>query len=263
MFSCFDEDNNTSILGIDMAALTNRWCNKAKCCTLLTIALSLLCISGCADRPKEGSFDWSLESNQTQAFRIYCFKDHVVKLEVRSDGKSDIDLFVDRHGRDILKDKSTSSDCYLAFIPDESGTYQVKVANRTLTNDPERRNGPNNGTLTFKQVEKDKGLPKEGTLRWSLGKGQSQMFPVYCFKDHEVEVTVKSSGKSDVDLVVNRQGRTIVEDESSSSDCRVSFLPQTSGFYQFIVINRVLEPLDPEGRNGPNSGTLTFKQTGK
>lgn len=101
-----------------------------------------------------------------------------------------------------------------------------------------------------------------GTRSWSLGKGQASSFRLTFKANHKVEIWVTSDKNSDVDLFVfDEKGNRVAVDEGDSKDCYVWFIPPTTQTYRVEVQNRIrLEPMF-HSRNGPNSGTLRFKET--
>ncbi len=53
-----------------------------------------------------------------------------VNITARGDGDTDIDLFVyDPNGRLVAKDDDTTDICIVAFTPEETGVYQLKITN--------------------------------------------------------------------------------------------------------------------------------------
>lgn len=53
-----------------------------------------------------------------------------VNITARGDGDTDIDLFVyDPNGRLVAKDDDTTDICIVAFTPEDTGVYQLKITN--------------------------------------------------------------------------------------------------------------------------------------
>jgi GYF domain 2 len=101
----------------------------------------------------EGSYNWSLTTNRHQIWEMEFLEGHRVWLTVRSDGVSDMDLFVYLGDTLVGRDEDLNSDCQVSFLVRKTATYRVKVWNRLLIPDPHHRNGPNNGVLTYRQVD--------------------------------------------------------------------------------------------------------------
>lgn len=122
---------------------------------VLTLAATVVFLaSGCDEKPKSGSLDWSLSQGKAKEFSVYLFKDHKVELSVKSEKNSDVDLWVFDGKKKIEVDESVDSDCFIQFEPTRSDNYKVVVVNRTHTQGSfVNRNGPNSGTLSFKQSE--------------------------------------------------------------------------------------------------------------
>ena len=94
---------------------------------------------------------------------------------------------------------------------------------------------------------------------FSVAAGQRQDFQISFKAGNKVEIWVKSTGRSDVDLYVYDANNRLVEfDDGDSSDCYVRFLAGKSQTFRVEVRN--VRRLDQPWRNGPNSGTLTFKE---
>jgi hypothetical protein len=104
---------------------------------------------------------FSLNSNEKTHFNLRFTKGKTVEIWVRSNGNSDVDLFVfDATGREVAKDDGFDKDCYVRFTPASTQTYKVEVWNRMLEARDVRgrmevklRNGPNSGTLTFQESD--------------------------------------------------------------------------------------------------------------
>src|SRR6516225_2673607 len=76
---------------------------------------------------------------------------------------------------------------------------------------------------------------------------------------NKVEIWVKSTGQSDIDLYVyDANNRRVEFDDGDSADCYVCFRAVKSQNYR-VEIRNELRP-DQAWRNGANSGTLTFKE---
>jgi hypothetical protein len=97
------------------------------------------------------------------------------------------------------------------------------------------------------------------TRSFSLAEGQSQNFQLPFKAGNKVEIWVKSTGQSDVDLYVYDANNRLVEfDDGDSSDCYVRFLAGKNQTFRVEVRNE--RRGDQQWRNGHNSGTLTFKE---
>jgi hypothetical protein len=76
---------------------------------------------------------------------------------------------------------------------------------------------------------------------------------------NKVEIWVKSTGQSDIDLYVyDAANRRVEFDDGDSSDCYVRFRAVKSQNYR-VELRNEFRP-DQQWRNGANSGTLTFKE---
>jgi hypothetical protein len=76
---------------------------------------------------------------------------------------------------------------------------------------------------------------------------------------NKVEIWVKSTGQSDVDLYVyDANNRRVEFDDGDSSDCYVCFRAAKSQAYRMELRNEYRD--DQQWRNGANSGTLSFKE---
>ncbi len=59
---------------------------------------------------------------------------HLAEVVVIGDGDTDLDLYVyDPAGRLVAKDDDETDRCYVRFFPRTSGTYTIKVVNRSDT----------------------------------------------------------------------------------------------------------------------------------
>jgi hypothetical protein len=59
---------------------------------------------------------------------------HLAEVAVIGDGDTDLDLYVyDPAGRLVAKDDDPTDRCYVRFFPRTSGTYTIKVVNRSDT----------------------------------------------------------------------------------------------------------------------------------
>jgi hypothetical protein len=100
---------------------------------------------------------------------------------------------------------------------------------------------------------------KGNTRSFSLALKQSENFKLPFKAGNKVEIWVKSTGKSDVDLYVYDANNRLVEfDDGPSSDCYVKFMVRKDQTFRVEVKNEARG--DEVWRNGPNSGTLTFQE---
>lgn len=94
---------------------------------------------------------------------------------------------------------------------------------------------------------------------FSLAEKQSENFKLPFKAGNKVEIWVKSTGKSDVDLYVYDANNRLVEfDDGPDSDCYVKFIVRKDQTFRVEVRNEARG--DEVWRNGPNSGTLTFQE---
>src|SRR5262245_39979107 len=121
--------------------------------------------------PLEGTYNWSLGTNRHQTWEIQFLEGHRVRLAVKSDGVSDMDLYVYLGDTLVDRDEGFSSDCQLSFLVRKTATYRVKVWNRLLIPDPDHRNGHNNGVLTYRQID------EVGTRRQAKAKDEPMAPP--------------------------------------------------------------------------------------
>jgi len=99
------------------------------------------------------------------------------------------------------------------------------------------------------------------TRSFSLAAGQSENFQLPFKAGNKVEIWVKSTGQSDVDLYVYDANNRLVEfDDGDSSDCYVRFLAGKNQTFRVEVKNERRREANQQWRNGHNSGTLTFKE---
>src|SRR5262249_40584417 len=97
------------------------------------------------------------------------------------------------------------------------------------------------------------------TRSFSLAEGQSENFQLPFKAGNKVEIWVKSTGQSDVDVYVYDANNRLVEfDDGDSSDCYVRFLAGKNQTFRVEVRNE--RRGDQQWRNGHNSGTMTFKE---
>jgi hypothetical protein len=104
---------------------------------------------------------WNLPRGQKVAYQLRFTGGKKVELWVTSDRDTDVDLFVfDPAGRQVVADEGDSKDCYVWFVPPATQTYRVEVQNRVRM-EPflQHRNGPNSGTLRFKESDQLPGAP--------------------------------------------------------------------------------------------------------
>src|SRR5262249_19664252 len=147
-------------------------------------------------------------------------------------------------------------DCYVAFVPTASQTYRVEVQNRVrLEAWLQHRNGPNSGTLKFKESDLLAGFPAPGAVPppqaavqppapagangWSLdwpANARTSRF-VHFQAGRPVDITVTSEQQSDVDLYVFEGVREVASDTTVGPNCRVSFVPARAGMYRVEVRN--------------------------
>jgi hypothetical protein len=73
-----------------------------------------------------------------------------VQIWIKSDENTDIDLFVkDSTGQLLASDVRDLKDCYVWFVPPQTGTYRVEVAN--INRGGRLPVGPNRCTMTWKE----------------------------------------------------------------------------------------------------------------
>jgi hypothetical protein len=121
-----------------------------------TLALTVACLLllplgvGCSGEPTSGVENFSLAPSYQQTYPLTFPAGKRVTIDVRSNGSSDVDLFVhDQYGNLVAADESPSPHCRVQFIPASTQVYQVRVVNRVLVDAP-HRNGPNSGTLRWR-----------------------------------------------------------------------------------------------------------------
>jgi hypothetical protein len=99
----------------------------------------------------DNSRSFHLQDSQVFWFNVTFHQGKRVEIWVKSQGNSDVDLYVlDANGRQIARDDGDSKDCYVSFVPDRTQSYRVEVRNMHRI-DQLWRNGPNNGTVEFKE----------------------------------------------------------------------------------------------------------------
>jgi hypothetical protein len=102
------------------------------------------------------------------------------------------------------------------------------------------------------------------TRSFNLGVNEKATYNIRFQQGKTVEIWVKSTGQSDVDLFVYppNNANPIAIDEGMSSDCYVRFVAPATQSYKVVVWNRLLDPkMNQNWRNKANSGTLTFKES--
>jgi hypothetical protein len=109
-------------------------------------------------------------------------------------------------------------------------------------------------------------LMEEGgnTRSFNLGIGERMTCNIHLNGGRIVEMWVKSTGMSDVDLMVfdpRNPNVPIASDLGPESDCYVRFVAPTTQNYTVVVVNVDNPPVFGR-RNAPNSGTLTFRESG-
>jgi len=126
-------------------------------CALVVVVVAGILIIALVGGGNTRSFN--LQTNQKTHFNLRFTKGKTVEIWVKSNGVSDVDLFVfDASNRLIAQDEDFSKDCFVRFVPAATQTYKVEVWNRLLDardfrmrNEAMMRNGPNSGTVIFKE----------------------------------------------------------------------------------------------------------------
>ncbi len=209
----------------------------------------------------EGTRSWNLAENQDVTFPIYFKAGHKVEIEVKSTGRSDVDLFVYDGDQLIVQDDGPSSNCFVSFVPSVSKTYQVKVWNRHVIGGPPGvvQNGPNSGTLHYRQIELGKGggpLPNnpppadpKGNIPPAGGASDLDINGALPFNQQlTYNVVLKANTTYTIDLHSNAfdaflelhdPGGVLLADNDDAGpgtlDSRIIFTPQREGAYRVIA----------------------------
>lgn len=103
------------------------------------------------------------------------------------------------------------------------------------------------------------GTSPNGSRSWSLASGKAVSYYLRFEKGKRVTLRVNSKSRSDVDLFIYDGGREIMSDQGDSQNCVLIFTPSETKSYKVEVQNRVRMDVFGKGRNGSNSGTLTWE----